>query len=192
MSRPPRHGRPGEAGSRPVLPGPPAGPGGLAAAAAAARGHARRPAPPAEHGSAPRSAGRKARPPQRQRQSSTPQTGQLSKQCRTVSPGSSFCRFGRVALLNLERRAPAASTRRPPPHRSEPDSSGSAVYPVICLATANMPGESSVSQPRVTSRFNFDRSPSTFAASAGSPSSTASCPARSGRPASTSTSSTSR
>jgi hypothetical protein len=56
----------------------------------------------------------------------------------------------------------------------------------------NSPGASSASQPRSASRFSFPRSDSTFPRRVLSPAAAAICAARTGRPASSATSSRSR
>jgi len=71
----------------------------------------------------------------------------------------------------------------------------STTVPPVSVRTgrANSPGPaSSTSQPRSTSRFSFDRRPSTFAFSVVSAAAAAICTARNGRPASSAASSRSR
>ena len=80
------------------------------------------------------------------------------------------------------------------PRKKSPLSSRFCRIPLpLRAASPNSPGPaSSASQPRSTSRFSFDRRPSTFALSVLTPAAAAICTARSGRLASSSTSSRSR
>jgi hypothetical protein len=71
----------------------------------------------------------------------------------------------------------------------KPQAGGSGASGTSPRGSINSPGPSSASQPRSTSRFSFERSPSILDLSVLSPAAAAMSPARSGRPASARTSS---